>query len=239
MQPPHASQLISGGIAGLSLLMLATWVWLLWRASPPGRNALVARLAVLLVVWAGVWLGLAEAGLLSNLEQRPPLFIALVPLLILGTVTLSRSLLGTIIAEETPLWLLVGIQTFRLPLELVMHAAAGEGVMPVQMTFGPGGLNYDIVTGASALVLAALLRGRALPKSVLMGWNIMGSLLLLNIVVVAVLSTPLFARFGSEPDHLNTWVLFAPYVWLPAVLVGSAFFGHLLIFKKLGRNAHP
>ena len=235
MSAPHASLLVSGGIAGLSIVMLATWVWLVWRANPPGRGVLAGRLAVILVVWAGLWLGLAEAGLLADLERRPPLFIALVPALIIGTVTLSRSLLGAVIAEETPLWLLVGVQAFRLPLELVMHSAAGEGVMPVQMTFGSGGLNYDIVTGATAVVLAVALRGRQLPKAVVMAWNVMGSLLLVNIVVVAVLSTPVFARFGSEPGQLNTWVLFAPYVWLPAVLVGSALFGHLLVFKRITR----
>jgi hypothetical protein len=105
------------------------------------------------------------------------------------------------------------------------------------MTFGSMngvvGLNYDIITGLSALGLAMLLRKRDLPRAMLLAWNVMGSTLLLIIVVVSVLSTPLFAAFGREPAQLNTWILFAPFVWLPAVLVGSALWGHALIFRKL------
>ncbi len=62
----------------------------------------------------------------------------------------------------------------------------------------------------------------------------MGLLLLANIVVVSVMSTPLFAKFDSEPEKLNTWVLHAPFIWLPAVLVGSALLGYELIFQRVG-----
>ncbi len=231
MSPPSASAVVTGGIVALSVLMVLAWVWLLWRANPPGRTMLTARFALGLLGWAGLWCGLAAAGVLSNLDRKPPLFITLIPLMVILVAVLSRSVIGAVLAFETPLWLLVGMQAFRLPLELVMHQAAAEGVMPAQMSFG--GLNYDIVTGATALLLGLVLTKRTLPKPLLLGWNVLGSLLLVNIVVVSVLSTPLFARFGSDPAHLNTWVMYAPFVWLPAVLVGSALLGHVLIFRKL------
>ena len=60
---------------------------------------------------------------------------------------------GTLLVNA-PVWLLIAFHGFRLPLELIMHEAATEGVMPPQMTFT--GLNFDITTGATALLVAAL-----------------------------------------------------------------------------------
>ena len=62
-------------------------------------------------------------------------------------------------------------------------------------------------------------------------WNVRGTLLLVNIVSIAIASTPIFAAFG--PDRLNTWVADPPYVFLPSVLVPAAVFGHALTWRKL------
>ena len=53
-----------------------------------------------------------------------------------------------------PLWILVGVQGFRLPLELAMHRMFERGIMPEQMSYS--GRNLDIVTGITALIVAAL-----------------------------------------------------------------------------------
>jgi hypothetical protein len=102
--------------------------------------------------------------------------------------------MGAALASETPVWVLVGLQAFRLPLELVMHQAATEGVMPPQMTFGvvggAVGLNYDLITGATALGLAVALVGRPASRRVVSVWNTIGTLLHVNIVVIAFWSKP-------------------------------------------------
>jgi hypothetical protein len=67
-------------------------------------------------------------------------------------------------------------------------------------------------------------------------WNALGLLLLANIVTVAVLSAPSPLRvFRNAPA--NSWVAHAPWVWLPAVLVQAALFGHLLVFRALRSRA--
>jgi hypothetical protein len=68
-------------------------------------------------------------------------------------------------------------------------------------------------------------------RRLVLAWNIMGLALLVNIVVVAILSTPRFAAFG--PDRLNTFVTYPPFVWLPTVLVLAALAGHLIIFRAV------
>ena len=87
-----------------------------------------------------------------------------------------------------------------------MHRAAAAGVMPVQMSFS--GWNFDIVTGATALVLLPV--ADRVPRAVIVAWNVLGMALLAAILAIAVASTPLFAAFGS--DQLNTFVAYPFYV---------------------------
>lgn len=131
--------------------------------------------------------------------------------------------------QRTSLAALVGAQAFRLPLELVMHRASTEGVMQPQMSYS--GYNFDILTGASAAVLAVLVAMGRASRSRVRLWNAIGFVLLVNIVGIAILSFPLFAFFG--PDKLNVWVTYPPFVWLAGVLVPAALLGHILIWRKL------
>jgi small-conductance mechanosensitive channel len=67
-----------------------------------------------------------------------------------------------------------------------------------------------------------------------LAWNALaGTLLLAVIVVVAIASLPLFHAYGAEPAHLNTWVAYFPFVWLPAALVSAALFGHVVLWRRL------
>jgi hypothetical protein len=116
-----------------------------------------------------------------------------------------------------------------------MHGMYTRGVMPVQMSYS--GFNFDIVTGAMAIPVAVLVAtGRAGPGLVLV-WNILGLALLANVVTVAILGTPRIRYFGD--DQLNVWVMYPPFVWLPAVMVLAALAGHLLIFRALAGRPSP
>jgi hypothetical protein len=109
-------------------------------------------------------------------------------LLMVLSVGLGVSPFGRRLAAGLPLAVLVGVQGFRLPLELLMHRAYEEGLMPVQMSYS--GLNFDIVTGITALIVGPLLAtGRAGVRTA-RAWNVMGTLLLVNIILIAGLSTP-------------------------------------------------
>ena len=185
---------------------------------------------------AGVWLGAtwaaAETGHLSRLDLRPPPFMALpVAITLLGAV-MAFTRFGTRLVDGLPISVLIACQAFRFPLELLMHRAYSEGVMPYQMSYS--GWNFDILTGLTALPVAWALHYRRAGRRLAVVWNVMGSLLLLNIVTIAVISTPIVGLFG--PDLLNTWVMFPPFVWLPAVMVLMALVGHLLVARKIRRS---
>jgi hypothetical protein len=224
---PHASALVRFGVPALALLVLVLLAVAVFKTSQ-------RRVAMAFAVGVALWLAstglLAHAGYFARFAGRPPpLFLLLVPTLCLPVV-LGLSRTGSALAR-LPLAALVLFHAFRLPLELVMHRAAVEGTMPLQMTYT--GLNFDIVSGATALVVGGLaLFGRA-PRWLLLAWNALGSLLLAAIIAIAVASLPQFQAFGHEPSRVNTWVAHFPFVWLPAGLVAAGLLGHVILWRRL------
>lgn len=206
---------------GVAALIVAASARMGWRAA----GVAAATLAVLMTVqWR-----LAEAGIVRQWERVPPPLVPLVLVAMAVALAAALSPFGGRLVARVPLAAVVGFQAFRLPLELAMHRAALDGLMPVQMSYS--GWNFDIVTGVSAVVVAGLMAADVAPRGLVVLWNALGSVLLVTIVAIAVASTPMFAAFG--PDRLNTWVADAPYVWLPGVLVPAALFGHLVTWRAL------
>jgi hypothetical protein len=123
---------------------------------------------------------------------------------------------------------LVGYQAFRLPLELLMHQAAADGIMPWVMSYS--GYNFDIVTGITALVLGVALARGNVPRTLILAWNVLGLALLAIIGTVAFSASPIFLAFG--PENVNVWVTRFPYSSM-SIMVGAALFGHVLVFRKL------
>lgn len=219
---------IAVGIALVAIAFAATWVGL--TARHRGRVG-ATRLAVAIAVWMVLTAGLAGAGVLARWDLRPPPLVPLVAVAVVAAIALGRSAAGGELARRSPLVWLIGLQALRLPLELVMARAATIGLMPVEMSVR--GYNLDLLTGATALLVAALAaRGRA-PRWLLWAWNLGGIVTLLIVVGVAVAATPTFRAFGTAPTHLNTWIAAPPFVWLPTVIVPSAVAGHVVLTRRL------
>lgn len=204
------------------------------RSSAHASNASHAIRAALAVGLAGaLWMAItwvvADSGALREWNAFPPRIGLLVLAILAISGAIAFSPLGRALAHHLPLWTSIAVQSFRLPLELAMHTMSERGVMPEQMTYT--GLNFDILTGLTAIGVALALRSAVAGRRLALLWNIGGLALLINVVTIAILSTPTFAWFGQ--DRLNVWVTYPPYVWLPAVMVTAALTGHLLIFRAL------
>jgi hypothetical protein len=153
-----------------------------------------------------------------------------------GAVALAMSPMGKQLALGLPLAALVGYQGFRVVVELLLHRAYLEGLMPVQMSYS--GRNFDIVTGVTAIALGGWLVIASPPRWLVFAWNTLGLALLANVVTVAFLSAPTPLRvFMNEPA--NVWITHAPWVWLPAVMVFAALGGHLLVYRRLSWDRGP
>jgi hypothetical protein len=197
------------------------------------QKANVALVFLTTLVVSAAWIMgtfIAAAKGKLSFESRPPTMLFVFAGVFILALGAGFSRFGKQLAVGLPLAVLVGFQAFRFPLELLLHQAYRDGLMPVQMSYS--GRNFDIVTGITAAILGLVLWKRALPKWVVQAWNVMGILLLANILTIAVLSTPLPIRhFFNEPA--NVWIKDAPYVWLPAVFVLLAIMGHVVIARKL------
>lgn len=220
---------------GLAAVIVGAASLLLYRASlacgdsPGEARANQRRFLMRGLAWVAV-VSLASFSGAMNPALRPPVVFVLMLTAILALgIVIARSETGRRFARGLPLAWLVGFQAFRMPLELAMHRAHTEGLMPIQMSYS--GQNFDIVTGATALVLAVLMAVREVPRWVVQAWNVLGLVLLANILGIAMLSTPVFAYFG--PDRLNVFVMRMPYTLLPAVMVLAAWAGHLIVFRAL------
>jgi len=208
-------------------------VWFAWRRSGSPN---VARATLFAGIGTGAWLTitwqLAASGVLQRWNATPPPFALLVLTIVLVGLRVALGPIGRRFAQTLPLWLLIAVQGFRLPLEMAMHGLYERGIMPVQMSYN--GRNYDILTGATALVVAVMVYRGALGVRWVKLWNAIGLILLINVVTVAILSTPRVAYFGAA--RLSTFVTYVPFVWLPAVMVLAALVGHLMIFRALGNG---
>jgi hypothetical protein len=229
------SALLQASFYGLAVAIVAGAALLVRHAAigvGDGQRA-ASRLQRRFLIGAGLWVAVVStasySGALLPRGGAPLPFVAMLVGVVTLGIGLARSPVGDRLARGLPLSYLVGFQAFRFPLELAMHRAYSEGLMPVQMSYA--GRNFDIVTGITALVLGGVLLRVRLPSWVVLAWNLMGLGLLCNILGVAVLSTPMFAYFG--PDRLNVWVMWMPYTLLPAVMVVAAWAGHLIVFRAL------
>jgi hypothetical protein len=223
--PPPSSELLYGFVT----LLVVTIGVALRAVRQVGLS--VVKTAAGLALWMALTGALSGFGVLDHWETKPPPMVGVLLAAVVGLVLLARGEFGTRLSTGLPVGLLVGFQAFRFPLELLLHRAYTDGLMPVQMSFE--GRNFDIITGIAALVLGVFSirsRGQLDPR---LAWvfNLVGLGLLLNIVGVALASTPTFAAFG--PDAVNRWVADLPFVWLPMVFVTFAMLGHVLLTRRL------
>lgn len=203
--------------------VIATFFWAIKRAYREDVRAMVyARVGV--IGWLGALGAVVASGRLAALPMHGlPFFFGSI---LVVSVGLGLSPVGARLAAGVPLAALVGFQAFRLPLELVLHEWAAQGTIPGTMTWT--GQNWDIVSGIVAL-LAAPLAGRY-PGAARIA-NIIGGALLLNVIRVAVMSSPLPFGWGQQPPLLLA--LHLPYALIGPVCVGGALFGHVVLTRRL------
>lgn len=129
---------------------------------------------------------------------------------------------------------LTQIHLIRIPVEITLWQLFLAGQIPQVMTFE--GRNFDILLGLSVpLILWFGFQKNQPHRFLLIVWNILGLLLLINIIAHAALSleTPFQLMSFEQP---NRAVLYFPFTWLPTTIVPLVLFSHLtslyLLLKK-------
>lgn len=179
------------------------------------------------LIWLGVILAIIKTDTLQALPmQGLPLFFGSI---LIVSFAVGLASFGARLARHTPIAALIAFQAFRLPLELILHRWAERGTIPTTMTWT--GQNWDIIAGSLAFVIWPIAKNRA----VAWGFNIIGSLLLLNVLRVALWSSPI--PFGWDTQPPLQLFLHSPYFLIGPVLVGSAITGHIILTRALLHKA--
>jgi hypothetical protein len=224
--------------AGLFLAVVVSLLVLVVLGSSRALNRLghkTSRLPLFAAIGVLAWLVLlaflAQSGFFARFEVLPPRFAFAVLPPVLFILYLAGSGRVSRLLAALPAGWLVGPQVFRVAVEVVLWLLFLEQRVPVQMTFE--GLNYDILVGLTAPVVALYMARNPDRKTVVgVVWNILGLALLTNIVTIAILSAPTpFRFFMNEPA--NTIVAAWPFIWLPGFVVPMAFLLHVFSLKQL------
>lgn len=188
-----------------------------------------------LIIWAVFITYWSLSGILGDFTRFPfnLMPVLFIPLITVVSIMFSSSF--TSVLNHVPPHHVIHLQSFRFFVELLLWALFVAGVLPIQMTFE--GMNYDILAGITAPIVGWLVMQRRISKPLLIGWNIVCLGLLINIVTVAILSTPTPLRvFMNEPS--NTIVTKFPVSLLPGFLVPLAYSLHFFSLRQLLSAGH-
>lgn len=168
----------------------------------------------------------------SNLDAMPPrlmLFGAFPVLFLMIVMFLTKK--GKSFIDGLSFFDLTLVSLVRIPVEFCLYWLALHHVVPELMSFA--GRNFDIVAGITAPFVAYYgIKNNAIKRPILWIWNIVGVLLLLQIIVSAVLSTP-FPMQQLAFEQPNIAILHFPFVWLPTFVAPLVLFTHFISIRKL------
>ena len=193
------------------------------------------------VTIAGLWIGLAVAlattGIYASTATPVPavgVMLALPLVAIGGAALLSAGVRETLLALPVPL--LLGLNALRvLPgAFILLLASQGKLSGPFPQSAGWG----DIIVGVTAIpLMLASARNFAGSRYALLAWNILGTLDLVEAVVLGVLSAPGSPQqiFGGAVGSTAMWLL--PWSTIPTLLVPFYFITHGIIFARLLQGA--
>ncbi|MEM7181375.1 MAG: hypothetical protein AAF518_10715, partial [Spirochaetota bacterium] len=118
-----------------------------------------------------------------------------------------------------------------IPIEIVLFWLFLYSMVPERMTFA--GRNFDILAGITApLIYYFGYIRKNLSRKIILLWNFVCLILLLNIVSNAILSIPFkFQVYAFEQPNIA--VLYFPYIWLPSCVVPLVLFSHLAALRRL------
>ncbi len=208
--------------------LLAAFV-LLWLSQPKDKKPFIFWLLI-----GGISSYLAYTGFFQDTSATPPrLLLLIIPSALLPLLYLFTSR-GKQMIHDSDDGYLHYIHGTRVAVEFVLLWLHKAQYLPVDMTFE--GRNYDIVIGMTAPLIAHMgYQQKLLTRNILIGWNVIGMLSLLNVVIHAALSLP-GAMQVINFEMPNTAVLHFPFQLLPTVLVPMIMYCHIVSILRLVRK---
>jgi len=187
----------------------------------------------ILFIWAFIQGIIGYTGFYTVTNTIPPrfMFLILPPITLILILFLTKG--GKRFIDNLDLKWLTLIHTVRLPVEIVLYWLYVAKAIPEMMTFE--GRNFDIVMGISAPLAFYLAHVKnKLDSRILLAWNILGIILVSNVVITGVLSVPApFQQFNFEQPNIA--VLYFPFNLLPSLVVPTVLFSHFAGIRQIIR----
>jgi len=184
---------------------------------------------IITLIWLTLQAMLGLAGFYQYTAGLPPRFALMLLPPVVFIILLFLLKPGRKAIDGFDVKTLTLLHTVRIVVELVLYALYKHQAIPRVMTFE--GRNFDILCGLTApFVYYFGYVKPVLSKQILLAWNIICLLLLVNIAVIAVLSGPFsFQRLAFDQPDIA--LLYFPFVWLPGFIVPVVLFAHLSAIK--------
>jgi hypothetical protein len=223
--------MIKSGFILLTVTMAALIVLIIrYAAQKAWGNDKSRSFTVKMIGFLALWLAyitvISFTGILNSasLPPRIPLLLVLPTFLFVGYFFLSARYKPLIAAM--PAGWLVYMQSFRVIVELLLWSLWRQGVLPRSVTFD--GYNYEIVIGASALLVGYFgFTKKLLSNAIILLWNIVG-LISLAIIVLLFMSHIYNPTIWNDSQNfsLKDFASF-PYTLLAGFLMPLAVFLHI------------
>lgn len=222
--PPHIS-------AVFVIITFGVLYWLGQSIKESTNTRTYTRLYGGMVLWLILQAVLAIKGFYYDTTSLPPRPVLMVIPVFLFIAYLFISDTGKKLIDQLSLNDLTYLHTSRIAVEIVLFWLYKYHQVPQSMTFE--GQNFDILTGITAPIVGYLYFNRqSISSKVLLIWNILGLLLLVNVVTHGILSVPSPVQQFAF-DQPNVAVLKFPFNWLPSFVVPVMLFSHLVAFRQI------
>lgn len=184
------------------------------------------------ICWILIQSILGFYGFYRNINMVPPriMLFGLLPILLIFASTFL-SIRGKNFVDSIDLKLITYCHTIRLPVEIILTLLYHKGLMSVLVTFE--GTNFDVLSGISAPIIAFFVfRKKTVHHRILLLWNFICLMLLLNVIVTALLSTtsPMQLLSLAQP---NVAILTFPFNLLPSFIAPLMLYLHLIAIRKI------
>ncbi len=188
----------------------------------------------IILIWLTIQYILAKNNFYLVTNTFPPRFALLIlpPLLMILALFISGR--GRRFIDSLPISTLTLLHVVRILVEIILFRLFVYRCVPILMTFE--GRNFDILAGLSApFIFYFGYINKSLSRGFLLAWNSITLLLLFNIVVIAIFSTPSpFQKLAFLQPNIA--ILYFPFNWLPSFIVPTVLFAHLVSFRRLMRS---
>lgn len=187
-----------------------------------------------IILWGSLHSLIAFGGFYENTKTIPPRLLLIVfpiVLIIISSIfsTKMKKWLGTLKLKQ-----LMYLHVVRIPVELTLFWLFTANYVPEIITFE--GRNFDIIAGITAPLVALIaFRKSKIRKTLLWIWHVMSIILLGNIVIHALLSTPtVFQQIAFEQPNVAIYKF--PFLLLPAIIVPLVLISNIAGFVILSKQ---